>query len=269
MSIIKLIGFSGELPSLNPRVLPDQAAKIAFNTRLNDGGLTPFNEPNDIKSLAVPASSYKTLHNHNGTWLAWESEVSVVNGSVDQDRLYITGDGVPKLRVAGVTYPLAIPSPSVKLTPALSGTATSELGSERLYVYTFVTHLGEESEPCDISDSIYWKPSQVITLSGFQAAPAGTRITKQRIYRAQTSTTGTQLYFIAERDASADNFVDNLSETIINEPLPSLNWTMPVDTLQGITAMPTLQFFKNGKQIDMVRGFDPARIMAAIDAAIA
>ncbi len=38
---------------------------------------------------------------------------------------------------------------------------------------------------------------------------------------------------------------------------------------QGITAMPTLQFFKDGKQVNMVRGFDPAGIMAAIDAAIA
>lgn len=258
MSIIKMIGFSGELPSLNPRVLPDQAAKIAFNTRLNDGGLTPFNVPSDISQLPLPVAGYKTLYNNNGSWLAWESEVNVVNGPVDQNRLYITGDGVPKLQVGDVTYPLAVPAPSVKLTPTLSGTATSELGSDRLYVYTFVTSLGEESEPCDISDVIYWKPSQTITLSGFQAAPAGTRITKQRIYRAQTSTTGTQLYFIAERDASTANFVDNLSTTDINEPLPSLNWTMPVDTLQGITAMPNgLMAAFSGRDIYFCEPFIP------------
>ncbi len=34
---------------------------------------------------------------------------------------------------------------------------------------------------------------------------------------------------------------------------------------QGITAMPTLQFFKNGTQVNMVRWFDPTAIMAAID----
>lgn len=38
---------------------------------------------------------------------------------------------------------------------------------------------------------------------------------------------------------------------------------------QWITAMPTLQFFKDGKMIDMVRGFNPPAIMAAIDKAIA
>lgn len=81
--------------------------------------------------------------------------------------LYITGDGVPKLRVAGVTYPLAVPALTVKLTATLSGSVT-RAGSERLYVYTFVTSLGEESEPYDISTSIYWRPDQVVTLSGFK-----------------------------------------------------------------------------------------------------
>ncbi len=258
MSVIKLIGFSGELPSLNPRVLPEQGAKIAFNTRLNDGGLTPFNTPSNIAQLALPVAGYQTLYNHNGTWLAWESEVSVANGPVDQDRLYITGDGVPKLRVAGVTYPLAVPAPTVKLTATLSGSVTPELGSDRLYVYTFVTSLGEESEPCDISTSIYWRPDQVVTLSGFQAAPTGSRITKQRIYRAQTSTTGTQLYFIAERDASTANFVDNLSTTAINEPLPSLNWNTPVDSLKGITALPNgLMAAFSGRDIYFCEPFIP------------
>lgn len=39
--------------------------------------------------------------------------------------------------------------------------------------------------------------------------------------------------------------------------------------MQGITAMPTLKFFKDGKQVNMVRWFDPTAIMAAIDHALA
>ena len=138
----------------------------------------------------------------------------------------------------GATYNLALQSPASALVAAISGTATSELGSTRFYVRTFVTSLGEESQPSPISNEVYWKPGQTVTLSGFTMPAAGRLITKERIYRAQTTFSGTQLFFIAERDVSTSNFVDNVSSTAINEPLPSLDWTPPVDTLRGLIALP-------------------------------
>ena len=59
-----------------------------------------------------------------------------------------------------------------------------------------------------------------------------------RIYRAQTATTGTSLYFIEERAVSTANYVDVVASDKINEPLPSLDWDAPVDTLKGLVAMP-------------------------------
>ena len=239
MAVIKLAGFQGELPSLIPRVLPDSAAQQAYNVRLNDGGLTPFRSPREVASLpATPAGGYKTIYKHNEDWLGWDKEVWAAPGPVDQDRLYITGDGVPKMLYGGTTYPLKVPAPNTPVTLAISGTSTSNLGSSRFYVYTFVTDFGEESSPSPLSSSVYWEPGQTVTLSGFAGAPAGRAITKQRIYRAQSSYTGTQLYFIAERTASTANFVDNVPSDKINEPLPSLDWDQPVDTLSGIITLP-------------------------------
>lgn len=38
MAIMRLMGFIGEIPKLIPRLLPDNAAQRASNTRLTNGG---------------------------------------------------------------------------------------------------------------------------------------------------------------------------------------------------------------------------------------
>lgn len=236
MAILKLTAFAGESPKLIPRLLPDNAAQLAINTRLDDGGLTPVRKPHVVHEFLE--SNLQTLVRHAGQWLGWATPVHAVPGPVASDRLYITGDGAPKMRVGSTVYPLAVPIPTAALTATLSGTATSELGSTRLYVYTWVTEFGEESEPCPVSAEIYWKPGQTVTLSGFEAVPTGRAIVKQRIYRSQSAFTGTQLYLIAERDAVTTSFVDNVASKAIQEPLPSLYYNPPIDTLRGLTSMP-------------------------------
>lgn len=237
MATLKLTAFAGEMPKVIPRLLGDTFAQAAYNTRLDDGGLTPIRKRRFVQQLSgAPADGFDTIYLHNGEWLAWDGNVYAAPGPVATDRLYVMGDGAPKMIVGGVTYPLAIAAPSPALTAAVSGTATSDLGSTRLYVYTWVTDFGEESEPCPVSNEVYWKPGQTVTLSGFAATPAGRNITKQRIYRSQTSTTGTQLYFIAERTAATTNFVDNIPSESIQEPLPSLEWNAPPDDLTGLVA---------------------------------
>ncbi|QRE00585.1 hypothetical protein [Pseudomonas phage Itty13] len=240
MAIIKLIGFTGEVPKLSARLLPENAAQSAFNTRLTSGDLRPIRRSRFRYSFGTaPANGYGTIYKHGTEWLAWQGLVHAAPGPVAQDRLYYTGDGAPKMRVNGTVYNLAVPRPTAALTAAVSGTPTSpNLSETRLYVYTFVTDFGEESEPCPASNEVEWSPGQTVTLSGFQAAPAGRNITKQRIYRSQSSTSGTQFYFIAERDVSAANFIDNLPSTAIQEPLPSLDYNAPPDGLRGLIALP-------------------------------
>lgn len=237
MTIIKVGGFSGEVPRLVPRLLPENGSQYAENARLDTGGLAPYRKPKFIHTITgLSAGQVKTIHRHEGVWRAWDKAVYVAPGPVAADRLYVMGDGVPKMVAGGVSYPLAIPSPSAALTAAASGTGTGDVFT-RVYVYTNVTDFGEETAPSPASSAINWQSGQTVTLSGF-AVPAGSRVTKQRIYRSQTSLSGTDLYFIAERAASASNFTDNIPLSDQNEPLPSLEWSAPPDTLTGLISLP-------------------------------
>ncbi len=238
MTILKITGFSGEIPRLVPRLLPEAAAQYAANARLESGGLAPYRKPKFITRISsIAAGLIKTIYRHDDTWMAWDKPVYCAPGPVAADRLYVMGDGAPKMIVGGATYPLAVPRPTAALSASVSGTGTGDVYT-RLYVYTFVTDFGEESEPCPVSNQVNWQSGQTVTLSGFQAPPAGRNITKQRIYRSQTSLSGTDLYFIAERAASASNFVDNIPLGQQNDPVPSLEWNAPPDDLTGLIALP-------------------------------
>ena len=241
MATLKFIGFIGELPRLMPRVLPDMAAQEAVNTRLTNGGLEPIRQPKQIiQSPVQPENDIGTIYRFQNDWLAWAGLVHAAPGPVASDRLYYTGDGVPKMRDAltDTIYPLKVEGPSVKLSGSVSGTGDGNTET-RLYVYTHVTSFGEESEPSPISDEINWEPGQTVTLSGFQLGDAAREVAKQRIYRSQTGASGdTQLYFIAERASSTANFTDNIAVDDIVEPIPSTHWNPPPDGLQGLTAMP-------------------------------
>jgi len=239
MTILKITGFTGEIPRLVPRLLPDTAAQNAMNTRLESGGLSPYRKPKFIQRIdTIAAGSIQTIYlDSTGTWLAWDKPVYVAPGPVAADRLYIFGDGAPQMKVGATTYPLAMPMPSAALTATVSGAGTGDV-FDRVYVYTWVSGFGEESEPSAASTSVQWQSGQTVTLSGFDAVPAGRDITKQRIYRSQTSLSGTDLYFIAERDATNADFIDNISQSDQNEPLPSLEWNAPQADLTGLISLP-------------------------------
>ena len=233
MARIDITGFSGEQPRVLPSLLPDAGAQEAWNARLDDGGLTPTRKSKKVGEVPV---GHRTVYRHQGVWLTRPGVVQFVPGAVAQDRLYSTGDGVPKMLVAGIEYPLAVPRPAGALTATAAGTGTGNIAT-RLYVYTSVTDFGEESEPSPASNDVNWQAGQTITLTGFASPPAGRAITKQRIYRSQTGKAGTYLYFIAERAASNAPFADTVPVDQFKEPLPSADWNAPPDELSGLVAM--------------------------------
>lgn len=244
--ILKLTGFMGESPRTIPRLLPDNYAQEAYNTKLENGALKPIHQGRLDTKLADKA---QTIFLHKGVWLGWDAAVDVVQGPVADDRIYFTGDGAPKILFDGQTMDLAVPGPTAALTASMSGTPDPDLAVTILYTYTNVTSLGEESEPAPASAGLLWSEGNAVTVRGFQQPPSGRRITLQRIYRSQTSATGnTQFFFIAERPAGMGDFIDDGLPIV--EELASTDFNPPPDNLQGLTAL------ANG----MIAGFDGKRL---------
>ena len=116
MPVIRIMGFQGEVPRVHPRPLPDNASQRARNVKLERGILQPYRRPQPEATLIENA---KTIYRSGPAWLHWNAEVEVAPGPVAEERLYITGDGVPKVRVGTTTYPLAVPTPAARPVAAL------------------------------------------------------------------------------------------------------------------------------------------------------
>lgn len=234
--MIRIASFAGEIPRLIPRLLQQNYAQIAQNTKLENGALLPIRRGKFVTRMPFDC---KTIYRNGDEWLGWEKVVNVEPGPVASDRLYVTGDGKPKIIVDGVTYDLAVPRPVSKVTATVNGTPDTDQSSTVLFAYTWVTEFDEESEPSDLSDGVLWSPGLTVNLTGFSAPPDGRAINRMRIYRSQTSALGdTTLYFIAERPASSADFLYDETTYPMNEVIPSTDWNAPPDNLQGIVALP-------------------------------
>lgn len=142
-----------------------------------------------------------------------------------------------------------IESITLEVSGLVNGSVSAELSQTILYAYTWVTKFDEESEPSDLSAEMLWDQGLTVTLTGFTPPPTGRGVDRMRIYRSQTSALGvTELFFIAEREATTAPFIDDSLD--INEPIPSTNYNPPPDGLSGITSLP------NG----MLAAFDGKRL---------
>ncbi|MED5545705.1 MAG: hypothetical protein VYD90_10685 [Pseudomonadota bacterium] len=235
---VRLNAFSGEIPRLLPRLLPQSAAQVAQDVKLENGAIVPIRRGRYVQRLDRPAN---TIHQHQGEWLGWPGNVNAVPGPIADDRLYITGDGAPKILADGETFPLAVPRPSFPLSVSLNGTTEPDpdLSQSILYTYTWVTEFDEESEPAPSSNALLWSSGLEVYVGGFTAAPTNRRINRMRIYRSQTSALGEiAFYLIDERPVATSAFVDLPDDSTIQEQLPSLEYNQPPENLTGLISMP-------------------------------
>lgn len=229
----QVAAFAGEVPKTIPRLLPENYSQLAVNCKLDDGALTPIRQGRLVKHLDADAAA---IFRQGDAWLSWPVPVDVVPGPVASERLYITGDGAPKIRVGATQYDLAVPAPTIAPAPVGSA-ADPDQASTVLYTYTWVTEFDEESEPAPSSQPISWSNGTMVTVKFFGTVPAGRGINRMRIYRSQTSALGeTNFYLIQERMASTNDFFDYSFP--FAEPLPSLEYNSPPSTLRGIIALP-------------------------------
>lgn len=265
MAGFKLITFGGKAPKVFARLLPDDMAQVATNTRLDSGRLEPWKTNQSV--TVTPINSYsitnstKTLFRYSSSiWIGSDVDLDIVRSPLAEDsfeRLYITGaaSGYPEIASAqtigsGSRFRLGMPKPdgwtSLSLAPATSTEVDTEVPSARSYVFTYVSNYGEEGEPSTalLSNIQTVYSDQVVTLT-FPSTPSGAyNLLKKRVYRTDASGT---FRFVADVPLASTSYDDSVVNANLGEALPSQNWEAPPDEvsadhpdgpLNGLIALP-------------------------------
>lgn len=263
MALIRYRDFKGTVPRRSPRLLPHDAAQVAENCQLWNGEIRPFKDKIqvDIPYHGENARTiYRYVDNSIAYWLNWDAVVNVAKsplGSDSLNRIYYTGDGVPKktgndialadpgnlLPAAwyymGVYTPVTAPSPTLDT----GGTGTEQT---RFYVYIFVTGWSEEGAPSP-AGSVASVPAVgstvAVDLSSVANPDAAYNITKAYVYRTVTGDDAVDFRKVGEitwdYDTAANNTIDDtLDDEDLGTSLFSYTFAEPPTDLKCLTTMP-------------------------------
>lgn len=246
---IRIDGFGGIAPRMSPKLLPNYAAQVADNVRLESGEIRPVTIPSILPVQLVPnALSVYPLGAPNFDYLSWAVDVDVAASPIadDENRIYYTGDGLPKkTRSAMLVGPNPEPgnnwyymgTPAPVAAPTLASSGSGSITETRVYVYTYVTEFGaveEESQPSPPA-TITLSSADGVGLTGL-ADPVDTsnrNYTKKRIYR---SVGAGAFQLVAEIAFALTSFTDNLT-LIPGDELVTTTWAPPPDDLKGLTLL--------------------------------
>jgi len=275
MHTIRIDNFGGMIPRLSNRLLPAQASVDATNCKLFSGELRGWNNPLLQHTFALgftPLSAYRIPDTPSDFWMGFEHEdTHVVRGPLvndAHDRIYWSQgtDDVPMYNTeariinSDDDYTLGIPAPDPAILTSLAVTPTGGTGATvtRVYLFTYLSELGEESAPSE-TVTASGAVDGTWTLSGMGSdistdmpsssdkplTPAsGGGTAKKHIYRTITSVSGqTTFFFVAEVDINTASYADNSttvpdSQIALNNLLESYNWNTPPADLEGIIAHP-------------------------------
>jgi hypothetical protein len=266
MTILKIDNFAGIQPRYSPRLLPNNAAVIASNVKLTSGELrglhetqllydfTQFAYANPVaRAYRLPSTVGAPIPISNAdTWVPFfDPNVDFVRTPVLEDsfeRYYWTGDsftnsGAPnyntraRIQAGNSAFLLGVPTPvnAPTVTPATGVT------SVRAYVYTFVSAYGEEGPPSP--PTVATGTAGTWTIAGFDTTVPNSsqrNITTKRIYRTVTGTNSTSYFWVADITLATTTYSDTATDTSVaqNFTMPSLTYTQPPATLQGLASHP-------------------------------
>ncbi|TQV82861.1 hypothetical protein [Aliikangiella coralliicola] len=272
MTRIRINSFGGIAPRQDPLKLRGDQAQVANNCRLFSGSLESWRESiDDVNLPSIPTTIFRYAANQ---WLQWNSDVDVVRSPVPDDqfgRVYWTGDGDPKMGVAGEinaaspyptdSYTLGIPAPATKPSGALNAHSNPASGASEeeqrtvFYVFTYVSAYGEEGPPSPISDEFEPNELQRVDLSNLVNPGAGDHnITTKRIYRTLEG----EYVFVADIPLAQTTYIDEIKDSETGGPLVSEEWYSPSATLEGLISLPNgvLAGFK-GNEIRLSEPYVP------------
>jgi hypothetical protein len=261
MVALRIEDFAGLIPRLSARLLPDNFATVARNSKLLSGEARGFRTPTVVKDFtALPYTVKKAYRipyldmygDQQETWLTFGDEnIDVVRSLVvndSYDRYYWAGPSeVPQYNtkdriIAGSDpYLLGVPNPLTAPTISPSSTDIYAVEETRAYVYTFVSAYGEESGPSPSVIGVGGSEG-VWTISGLETTCvdfSSRNITTKKIYRTVPGNVSTAFFYVGTVAIGTTTFSDYYSadEVAINNLLETDDWAPPID-MEGMVAMP-------------------------------
>jgi len=276
MAGFRITKFGGMRPVRSALKLPDGEAQVATNARLGSGDLKPWVDV-DSGTAVKNVFSNRTIHKYDNDgdpiWLEWNRFVDVAPGSVkgdDLERIYYTGDGVPKMTYRTIAasgsgpYPatyrrLGIPAPTV--APNVSGTAlpeTVESGNRRAIAGTIKTnkleivHVDFVEYPGTGTANELWNPTAAGQIA-FDLQPGDTvKVTEvinaNKVRLGSATDTGAFAVTAANDDSSTD-FLLAMSNDGNNQTFTGKGWRLP----DGVEATITGHLLRVGDVIKVTR----------------
>jgi len=280
----KLQSFGGKAPKVFARLLPNEMAQVATNTRLDSGRLAPWK--GNTSASITPVASYsitgatKTLFRYSSSiWIGSNEDLNIVRSPIAEDpheRLYVTGiggaSGYPRMTTAtivgnGTYYQLGIPSPAVFSSVTVVGTSSvtaTETPQTRSYIFTYVSAYGEEGVPSQalVSQVVDVYSDQTVTVT-FPGNPTGNHnLVTKRLYRTDSNGVFRR---VTETVNSSHN--DTATDDQLGEEIPTSNFDAPADNtssdhpdgpLLGLVSMPNgiLAGF-SGQTVSFSEAFQP------------
>lgn len=255
--LIRLENFGGMIPLSDPHLLPNSAAVTANNCKLVSGALEAWRAPATVNTPSK-AGEKKTIFKYGNFWLHWLEEVSVIRGPIAQDpydRIYWTGEGVPKVSANDVvtsgggtgyptvSYSLGVPAPLLPPSVAVVGTPTTTdptKAESRSYVFTYVTKYGEQGPPSHASARVDVLPGQSVEITELTPPPGGSHvITQKKIYRAATGSFDTEFQLVDTIAAAQTTYSDIKDSDALTIILPSAEWDPPPADMKGMILHPS------------------------------
>lgn len=261
MGLLRLTGFTGAWPQRDPRALPDNAAAIASNIRVDGGAyLKGLAGHSLVKVLAaatravyrIPLPGADTFA--NSYWMEFaDPDTDVVPAPVVNDafdRFYWASPSTglkyaakATILAAGVPYASGVTAPATAPTLAVvGGTGTPDGATEtRAYTVTFIDTYGQESQPgptaeiTGLFDADYLLTSIPQPVADAARAPVQTI----RVYRTVSGVGGgTVFYKVVDLSVGTTFYTDSIDSVVVTAQtqLASTNWDLP-PVMDGLVSM--------------------------------
>ena len=259
--LIRIKGFSGVMPTINPTELPDNAAQVATNCAFWSNDVAPLYgfgpAVRSLDKLGAIKSIYRfgqEATSESDYWFHWTTDVDVVRGMVFGDtteKTYFTGDGAyPKytdsaVALSGTQYPsvsyrLGVPVPTAAPTlSSVTGTVDGTASAISV-VYTFVDDNDWEGAPSPALGINELYQGQTVNLAGFEGVVSGYRMSSLSYCRVYVSDTNGAFRYVGRTSTvgigTTFSFVYN-ADSISSGDLISTTFDPPPATLKGLTGL--------------------------------